>query len=94
MIVSKIGKKRLSSSQLIIGSFSAVILTGALLLMLPASSSSGGWTPFLDSLFTSTSAVCVTGLVVVDTGTYWSAFGQSVILFLIQNTVLEKTRRY
>lgn len=84
MIVSKIGKKRPSSSQLIIGGFAAVILTGALLLMLPASSSSGGWTPFLDSLFTSTSAVCVTGLVVVDTGTYWSAFGQSVILFLIQ----------
>ena len=60
------------------------ILVGALLLMLPLSSSSGNWTPFKDALFTSTSAVCVTGLVVYDTATYWSLFGQAVILLLIQ----------
>jgi trk system potassium uptake protein TrkH len=64
--------------------FAAVILVGAVLLMLPISSSSGRWTPFLDALFTSTSAVCVTGLVVVDTARYWSGFGHAVILILFQ----------
>ena len=52
--------------------------------MLPVSSASGEWTGALDALFTATSAVCVTGLVVVDTGTYWSGFGQVVILVLFQ----------
>lgn len=52
--------------------------------MLPISSVSGKVTPFNESLFTATSAVCVTGLVVHDTGSYWSAFGQAVILILIQ----------
>ena len=52
--------------------------------MLPISSSAGVVTPFDKTLFTATSAVCVTGLVVVDTGSYWSAFGQAVILLLIQ----------
>ncbi|MDO4531951.1 MAG: potassium transporter TrkG, partial [Bacillota bacterium] len=79
-----ITKKRLSSSQMIILGFAAVILLGALLLMLPVSSKSGEITPFLDCLFTSTSAVCVTGLVVYDTAVYWSLFGQGVILILIQ----------
>ncbi|MFD4721808.1 TrkH family potassium uptake protein [Streptomyces sp. NPDC058423] len=64
--------------------FGAVILLGAFLLMLPASSQEGGATGFVTALFTSTSAVCVTGLVVVDTGTYWSGFGEGVILALIQ----------
>ena len=64
--------------------FSAFILAGAAVLMLPISSADGHWTPFLDALFTATSAVCVTGLVVVDTGTYWSGFGQVIILGLIQ----------
>jgi trk system potassium uptake protein TrkH len=64
--------------------FAAVILAGATVLVLPISSAEGQWTPFLDALFTATSAVCVTGLVVVDTGTYWSRFGQAVILLLIQ----------
>ena len=77
-------KKKLTSFQIIILGFSAVILVGALLLMLPVSSRSGHFTPFLDSLFTSTSAVCVTGLVLHDTGSYWSGFGQVVILLLIQ----------
>jgi trk system potassium uptake protein TrkH len=64
--------------------FAAFIGVGAVLLMLPLSSAQDHWTPFVDALFTATSAVCVTGLVVVDTGTYWSRFGQVVILLLIQ----------
>lgn len=60
-------KKELNSFQIIIFGFAGVILLGALLLMLPISSRTGQVTPFLDCLFTSTSAVCVTGLVVYDT---------------------------
>ena len=77
-------KKRLSSFKLIVLGFAAVIFVGALLLMLPVSSVSGTQTPFHEALFTSVSAVCVTGLVVQDTGSYWSSFGQAVILLLIQ----------
>jgi len=62
----------------------AVILFGAFLLMLPIASKGPGGTSFLDALFTSTSAVCVTGLIVHDTATYWTAFGQVVIIALIQ----------
>ena len=69
---------------MIILGFAAIILMGAVLLMLPFSSAAGNTTPFTDALFTSTSAVCVTGLVVHDTAAYWSVFGQSVILVLIQ----------
>ena len=64
--------------------FLIIILTGSLLLMLPVSSVSRTVTPFPDTLFTSVSATCVTGLVVVDTGTHWSLFGQCVILCMIQ----------
>ena len=74
----------LKPAQIIILSFAAVILIGALLLMLPISTQSGEVTSFTNAIFTSTSAVCVTGLVVVDTGTYWSVFGKTVILLLIQ----------
>ena len=77
-------KLRLSSFQVILLGFAAVILIGAFLLMLPISSKEGVVTPFSDALFTSTSAVCVTGLIVQDTATYWSYFGQAVILILIQ----------
>ena len=77
-------KRGLTSFQIIILGFAGVILVGALLLTLPISTKSGIVTPFNEALFTSTSAVCVTGLVVQDTATYWSAFGQSVILALIQ----------
>lgn len=77
-------KKRLSSFKLIVLGFAGVILIGALILMLPFSSTAGVVTPFHEALFTSTSAVCVTGLVVQDTGSYWSAFGQTVILLMIQ----------
>ncbi len=76
--------KRLTSFQIIILGFAGVILAGALILMLPISSARGVWTPFNETLFTSTSAVCVTGLIVRDTGSYWSGFGQFVIITLIQ----------
>lgn len=75
---------RLSSFQVILLGFAGVILVGALILMLPISNKAGVITPFNDALFTSTSAVCVTGLVVYDTASYWSFFGQAVILVLIQ----------
>ena len=77
-------KRHLTSFQIMILGFAGVILLGALVLMLPIASVQRIWTPFHEALFTSTSAVCVTGLVVQDTGSYWSAFGQTVILLLIQ----------
>ncbi|WP_242868905.1 TrkH family potassium uptake protein [Desulfotomaculum copahuensis] len=81
------GKKikiSLTPAQILVLGFAGVILAGALLLMLPVSTMPGRQTGFLTALFTATSAVCVTGLVVVDTGTHWTAFGQVVILVLIQ----------
>jgi len=78
--------KRLLNMQpatLILSSFLAVIAAGTLLLMLPVSTQTGS-IPLIDALFTATSAVCVTGLTVVDPGTYYTAFGQWVMLFLIQ----------
>lgn len=75
---------RLAPVQILSLGFACVILIGAIILMLPVSSASGNATPFLTALFTSTSAVCVTGLVVVDTGTYWSTLGQVVIMLLIE----------
>ena len=77
-------RKHLSSFQIIIIGFAGVIVLGALLLMLPISSKERVVTSFHDALFTATSAVCVTGLVVKDTGSYWSLFGQCIILLLIQ----------
>jgi len=65
-------------------SFGAMITIGTLLLMLPMSTASGRKTGFLDALFTATSAVCVTGLAVVDTASHWSGIGQGVILLMIQ----------
>lgn len=76
--------KNLSGMQLIALGFALLILGGALLLMLPVSSRDGSATPFLTALFTATSAGCVTGLIVVDTYTHWSLFGQLVILLMIQ----------
>lgn len=64
--------------------FAVLIAVGTLLLMLPIATASGEATRFIDALFTATSAACVTGLVVVDTATHWSPFGQVVILVLIQ----------
>ncbi len=76
--------KNISAMQLIVLIFLAVILLGALLLCLPVSSAALQPVPFLTALFTATSATCVTGLSVVETGIYWSGFGQAVLLCLIQ----------
>ncbi len=77
-------KSRLSYVQVIALGYAIMIAVGTLLLMLPISSSSGESASFTDALFTVTSASCVTGLIPVDTGTYWSFFGQAVIIILIQ----------
>lgn len=76
--------RHMTSFQVISLGFLSVILLGSLLLMLPIATKSGQSTSFSDALFTATSAVCVTGLVIKDTATYWSLFGQGVILLLIQ----------
>jgi len=70
--------------RVIAASFLGIIFAGTVLLMLPVSSSAHDATGFLTAFFTATSATCVTGLVVVETATYWSGFGQTVILLLIQ----------
>jgi trk system potassium uptake protein TrkH len=75
---------KLSATQLIAAGFTALILLGTFLLMMPISSKSGSVTNFFDALFTSTSAVTVTGLTTVDTATYWSTTGHVIIAFLIQ----------
>lgn len=80
----KKSKRKWSYTQMLSVGFGLIIFAGALLLMLPAASREGNWTPFLDALFTATSATCVTGLVVADTYQHWSLFGQLVILALIQ----------
>ena len=76
--------KQLSYVQAIALGFLTVIAAGTILLMLPVSSRSGEATGFVTALFTSVSASCVTGLVLVDTATYWSGFGQAIVLLLIQ----------
>lgn len=79
-------KKRgfINPARIISASFAGVIIIGTLLLRMPISSKNGEFTPFLDCLFTSASATCVTGLVRYDTYTHWSVFGQGVLLMLIQ----------
>ena len=74
----------LTPYQILVLGFAGLILCGSLLLMLPIAAASGVGLSFIDALFTATSAVCVTGLIVVDTGTYFSLFGQLVIISLIQ----------
>ena len=81
---SSINQKKFTYTQIIVISFFCFILGGAFLLCLPISSRTHEWTPFIDALFTATSSSCVTGLVVVDTYTHWSPFGQALILCLIQ----------
>jgi trk system potassium uptake protein TrkH len=78
-------KPPLPPAAVLLVSFAALIAVGTGLLMLPFAAQPGRATPFVDALFTATSATCVTGLVVVDTGTHWSPFGQIVILLLIQS---------
>lgn len=77
-------KLSLSTTQIIMLSFLAVILVGSLLLSLPISSANGDAVSYLDALFTATTATCVTGLVTLPTVTTWSVFGQAIILILIQ----------
>lgn len=76
--------KNLTDLQIIFLSFLFVVLLGGGILSLPISSKAGEYTSFVDSLFTAISATCVTGLAVLDTSTYWSFFGQVIILILIQ----------
>ena len=84
-VFAPVWKSRLvSPARIIIFGFLLLILLGTVLLMLPFSTKVWGGAPFFDALFTATSATCVTGLVVHDTATYWSGFGQLVILLLIQ----------
>lgn len=71
---------RQSPARLALSTFAGVIVVFTLLLLLPRATADGHRAPFADALFTATSAVCITGLTVVDTGTYWSTFGQAVIL--------------
>lgn len=76
--------KYLKPVQIILLGFFVVIMIGSVLLTLPTAARSGQATPYIDALFTSTTSVCVTGLVVETTMTHWSSFGQAVILLLIQ----------
>lgn len=78
----------IAPTKLLVLSFAILILIGAILLTLPFSSRNGQWTPFIDALFTATSASCITGLIVFDTYTYWSTAGQLIILALIQTGAL------
>lgn len=77
-------KFRLNSWQIITLGYLIVILTGSFLLSLPFSNKASMWTPYINALFTATSATCVTGLIVYDTFTHWTLFGQIVILLMIQ----------
>ena len=83
-MASSARKKGLSHAQIMAMGFILVIMSGTFLLMLPFASKTGQVTHFMDALFTSVSASCVTGLVVMDTFTHWTLFGQIVILCMIQ----------
>ncbi len=74
----------MSAALVLIYGFAVMIAIGTVLLLLPIANQAREVTPILTALFTATSAVCVTGLAIVDTGTYWSGFGQVVILLLVQ----------
>ncbi len=71
-------------AQVVVSGFASAVAVGTGLLMLPVAKAGPGGAGLVEALFTSTSAVCVTGLVVVDTPGYWTGFGQAVILGLIQ----------
>lgn len=77
-------RRNLNPARIVVSSFGLIILLGTLLLMLPVSSRAGTFTDPLTALFTATSASCVTGLILVDTWTHWSLFGQVVVLGMIQ----------
>lgn len=82
--MKKTAGHRLSTTQIILLGFAAAVLCGSVLLSLPVSSKSGNPIPYIDALFTAATSTCVTGLVTVSTASAWSAFGQAVILVLIQ----------
>ncbi|MDE6599312.1 MAG: potassium transporter Trk, partial [Oscillospiraceae bacterium] len=84
MPVLKSKNKSVNPAATIVLSFAAIIAVGTILLIMPFSSANGSFTDPLTAAFTATTATCVTGLVLVDTGTYWSVFGQIVILLMIQ----------
>jgi len=84
MLKNKLKYQQLNPAQILVLGFAFIILVGAILLSTPLVTQTGESTGFLKALFTSTSAVCVTGLVVVDTGTHWNMAGQIIILILIQ----------
>lgn len=84
MAINKGKKYRLTPVQIITIGFLIIIFTGSILLYLPISSNNGTYTNYLDALFTSTTSVCVTGLVTLNTMLHWSTFGKAVILCLIQ----------
>ncbi|TLQ39825.1 Trk family potassium uptake protein [Ruoffia tabacinasalis] len=75
---------KLTIPQIVVCIYLSLILSGAFLLMLPVSSQAGTWTNFVDAIFTATSAICVTGQVTLNTAEHWSAFGQTIIITLIQ----------
>lgn len=77
-------KAKMSSTQIIVLGFLLAIIVGALLLMLPFATAKGQHTGFSTAMFTATTSICVTGLVVVDTFSHWSIFGQIIVLILIQ----------
>lgn len=79
-----IARLKMSAPQMVLASFGTVIALGTLMLLLPRATSTGHSMRFIDALFTATSATCVTGLIVVDTGSFFSRFGQAIILALIQ----------
>ncbi|AXJ00621.1 potassium uptake protein, TrkH family [Cyclonatronum proteinivorum] len=82
--VPKVLARNVNAARLVLFSFLSVIVAGTLFLMLPAATVDGEGLGFVDALFMSTSAVCVTGLIVVDTATHLTRFGQGIILVLIQ----------
>ena len=84
----------LSTTHIIMLSFLIVIFLGSLLLSLPISSADHIPVPYLDALFTATTATCVTGLVTLPTVTTWSVFGQAVILILILNSANSLNTKY
>lgn len=84
MPILKKAAKRFSPARVLVIGFAAMIAAGTLLLCLPFSSKSGEFTPIFDCLFTATSASCVTGLIIYDTFSHWSVFGQIIIALLIQ----------
>ena len=76
--------KELRPVQVILLGFLITIFAGSILLALPIATQSGQATPYIDALFTATTSVCVTGLIVETTMTHWSIFGQAVIILLVQ----------